>query len=95
VNVLFITHKHYYLFNKSVWSKGILVSFSLLKSSLVTQGRNLCVNAFMEECRNHKYTHMLFIDSDIEFSFETIMKLVAADKDIVACTLSIKIFRLG
>jgi hypothetical protein len=74
----------------NVFSNGILVSFSLLKSSLVTQGRNLCVNAFMEECRNHKYTHMLFVDSDIEFSFETIMKLVAADKDIVAAPYPLK-----
>jgi hypothetical protein len=44
----------------------------------------------MEECRNHKYTHMLFVDSDIEFSFETIMKLVAADKDIVAAPYPLK-----
>jgi hypothetical protein len=77
-------------FQQMCLAKGILVSFSLLKSSLVTQGRNLCVNAFMEECRNHKYTHMLFIDSDIEFSFETIMKLVAADKDIVAAPYPLK-----
>ena len=27
--------------------KNILVSFSLLKSSLVTQGRNLCVAEFL------------------------------------------------
>jgi hypothetical protein len=27
--------------------QGILVSFSLLKSSLVTQGRNLCVAEFI------------------------------------------------
>jgi hypothetical protein len=77
-------------FQQMCLAKGILVSFSLLKSSLVTQGRNLCVNAFMEECRNHKYSHMLFIDSDIEFSFETIMKLVAADKDIVAAPYPLK-----
>jgi hypothetical protein len=77
-------------FQQKCMVNGILVSFSLLKSSLVTQGRNLCVNAFMEECKNHKYSHMLFIDSDIEFSFETIMKLVAADKDIVASPYPLK-----
>jgi hypothetical protein len=77
-------------FQQKCLAKGVLVSFSLLKSSLVTQGRNLCVNAFMEECRNHKYSHMLFIDSDIEFSFETIMKLVAADKDIIAAPYPLK-----
>jgi hypothetical protein len=77
-------------FQQKCLANNILVSFSLLKSSLVTQGRNLCVNAFMEECRNFTYSHMLFIDSDIEFSFETIMKLVAADKDIVAAPYPLK-----
>ena len=45
--------------------RNILVSFTLMKSSLVTQGRNLCVAEFL----NHedKYTHLLFIDSDIGF----------------------------
>jgi hypothetical protein len=77
-------------FQQKCMVKGILVSFSLLKSSLVTQGRNLCVNAFMEESKNHNYSHMLFIDSDIDFSFETIMKLVAADKDIIAAPYPLK-----
>jgi hypothetical protein len=77
-------------FQQKCMVKGILVSFSLLKSSLVTQGRNLCVNAFMEESKKHNYSHMLFIDSDIDFSFETIMKLVAADKDIIAAPYPLK-----
>ena len=47
--------------------RKILVSFTLMKSSLVTQGRNLCV----AEMLNHEdgYTHLLFIDSDIDFQF--------------------------
>ena len=77
-------------FQQKCMFNGILVSFTLLKSSLVTQGRNLCVNTFMEESIKHPYSHMLFIDSDIEFSFETIMKLIAADKDIVAAPYPLK-----
>ena len=77
-------------FQQKCMVNGILVSFSLLKSSLVTQGRNLCVNAFMEEFEKHPYTHMLFIDSDIEFSFDTIMKLVAAEKDVIAAPYPLK-----
>jgi hypothetical protein len=77
-------------FQQKCMSNGILVSFTLLKSSLVTQGRNLCVNTFMEESIKHPYSYMLFIDSDIEFSFDTIMKLVAADKDIVAAPYPLK-----
>ena len=67
---------------------NIRISFSLLKSSLVTQGRNLCVNAMFEE--KTKYSHFLFIDSDIEFSFETIMRMIAADKDVIATPYPLK-----
>ena len=70
-------------FQQKCLMSNILVSFSLLKSSLVTQGRNLCVNAMLEE--KDKYTHLLFIDSDIEFTFETIMKMIQADKEVIAC----------
>jgi hypothetical protein len=75
-------------FQQECLMKNILVSFSLLKSSLVTQGRNLCVNGMLEE--GDKYTHLLFIDSDIEFKTETIMKLIAADKDVIAAPYPLK-----
>ena len=75
-------------FQQDCLMKNILVSFSLLKSSLVTQGRNLCVNGFLEA--GDKYTHLLFIDSDIEFKTETIMKLLAADKDVIAAPYPLK-----
>ena len=75
-------------FQQECMLRGILVSFSLLKSSLVTQGRNLCVNGMLEE--GDKYTHLLFIDSDIEFKFETIMRMIAADKDVIACPYPLK-----
>ena len=37
-----------------------------------------------------KYTHFLFIDSDIEFTFQTIMKMIAADKDVIATPYPLK-----
>jgi hypothetical protein len=37
--------------------KNVNVTFQLLKSSLVTQGRNLCVASFLDS----NYTHLLFI----------------------------------
>ena len=57
-------------FQQECFLRKILVSFTLMKSSLVTQGRNLCV----AEMLNHadKYTHLLFIDSDIDFQGKTI-----------------------
>jgi len=77
-------------FQLECMKRNILLSFSLLKSSLVTQGRNLCVAEFL----NHEdqYDHLLFIDSDIDFSAKTIFKMLEADKDIIACPYPMKMF---
>ncbi len=77
-------------FQLECMKRNIMVSFSLLKSSLVTQGRNLCVAEFL----NHKdnYDYLLFIDSDISFKSETIFKMIDADKDIIACPYPMKLF---
>ena len=77
-------------FQLECMKRNIMVSFSLLKSSLVTQGRNLCVAEFL----NHKdnYDYLLFIDSDISFKPETIFKMIDADKDIIACPYPMKMF---
>ena len=75
-------------FQQSCMMNNIMVSFSLLKSSLVTQGRNLCVANFLGDPGD--YTHMLFIDSDIDFKFETIMKMLKFDKEVVATPYPMK-----
>jgi hypothetical protein len=77
-------------FQLECMKRNILLSFSLLKSSLVTQGRNLCVAEFLNHEDN--YDHLLFIDSDIDFNSETIFKMLAADKDIIACPYPMKTF---
>ena len=46
-------------FQQQCFKKKMKVSFHLIKSSLVTQGRNLCVAGFLES----KASHLLFIDS--------------------------------
>lgn len=70
------------------WSfkEKVQISFHLMKSSLVTQGRNMCVSAFL----NSKATHMLFIDSDIAFNPEAPFRLVAADKDVISIPYPLK-----
>ena len=77
-------------FQQACWKQGILCSFTLLKSSLVTQGRNLCVAEFL----NHKdhYDYLLFIDSDIDFNSKTIYKMIGADKDVISCPYPMKTF---
>ena len=75
-------------FQQECFLRKILVSFTLMKSSLVTQGRNLCV----AEMLNHEdgYTHLLFIDSDIDFNFSTIETMLKAEKDVIACPYPMK-----
>ena len=66
----------------------IKISFALMKSSLVTQGRNLCVSNMFEQ--DTKYSHLFFVDSDIEFKTETLIKLIEADKDIIGAPYPLK-----
>ena len=73
-------------FQVACMQKNILVSFLLLKSSLVTQGRNLCVANFL----NEKYTHMLFIDADIDFESKTIFKMLELDREVIAVPYPMK-----
>ena len=80
-------------FQQKCLQRNIIVSFSLLKSSLVTQGRNLCVAEFLNAKEN--YTHLLFIDSDIDFEFDTIMKMLDRDKDIIAAPYPMKMIDWG
>ena len=49
-------------------------------------GRNLCVGAFMES----GMSHLLFVDSDIDFQSTTIMKMLDLDKDVIACPYPLK-----
>ena len=53
---------------------------TLANESLVTRGRNTLTSFFME---NSQATHLFFIDADIEFNPEDILRMVAYDKPIV------------
>ena len=73
-------------FQKECFVRKIPIMFQVMKSSLVTQGRQLCVAAFLQsDC-----THLLFIDSDISFSYKSIERLIAYDKDITLIPYPIK-----
>jgi len=68
-------------------SLGLTIDFLLLKSSLVTQGRNLCVANFLNK---KEYTHMLFVDGDISFDPSSVVKLLKCDKDVVSIPYPMK-----
>ena len=75
-------------FQRYCYEKKIGVTFQLFKSSLVTQGRNLSVGGFMES----KHSHLLFIDSDIDFEAKSIQAMVDKDKDVISVPYPMKTF---
>lgn len=66
--------------------KQIPIMLQLMKSSLITQGRNLCVAEFL----NTDFTHMLFIDSDIQFNTESIFKMLSKDQELLSIPYPMK-----
>ena len=73
-------------FQRECFKKKVKVSFHLIKSSLVTKGRNLSVAGFLES----KATHLLFIDSDIYFQGKSIFSMLRADKHIISVPYPLK-----
>ena len=60
-------------------SQDITPQFHMVRSSIIITGRNMCVQAFLKS----RCSHMLFIDSDIEFDPSSILVMLRANKDIV------------
>ena len=75
-------------FQKYCVENKIKVTFQLFKSSLITQGRNLCVGGFMET----GHTHLLFIDADIDFQAKSIQAMIDKDKDVISVPYPMKTF---
>ena len=55
------------------------VGINTMKSPLIHQARNYLTSVFLTT----DYTHMLFIDSDVEFQPEAGLRMLVADKDII------------
>ena len=65
-------------------SHGLLTQAN---SSLITQGRSTCANFFIN---NTDHEYILFLDSDIGFKAEDVLKLLNHKVDIVSATYPMK-----
>ena len=66
---------------------GIKFSVSTLTDSLISRARNTLVSKFMAL---GDYTHLMFIDADIGFKRDAIVKVLWHDKDIITGSYPIK-----
>jgi len=66
---------------------GIDFSISSSSDSLITRGRNTLVAKFLA---NPQFTHMMFIDADIRWDYNDILKMLWHDKDIITGSYPIK-----
>ena len=60
---------------------GIEVGINTMKSPLIHQSRNYLTVVFLTT----EYSHLLFIDADVEFAPDTVLRMLMAKKDII-CT---------
>jgi len=65
---------------------GIECKFKSVKTSLVTHGRNLLTCGFL----NSGFDYMLFVDADVEFKPEAIMRMLVPEKDIICTPYRVK-----
>lgn len=54
---------------------------TLRNESLITRARNILTAMFLEDT---SCTHLMFVDADIEFEPDSIIRMLAMDKDIIA-----------
>jgi len=62
------------------------VGINTMKSPLIHQARNYLTSVFLTT----EYTHLLFIDSDVEFRPEAGMRMLVAGKDIITTPYRVK-----
>ena len=65
---------------------GIQVSINTMKSPLIHQARNYLTSVFLTT----DFTHLLFVDSDVEFEPEAVRRMLVAKKDVICTPYRVK-----
>jgi len=65
---------------------GVAVGIQTMNSPLIHQARNYLTSVFLTS----DYTHLLFIDSDVEFEPEAVVRMLVAKKDVVCTPYRVK-----
>jgi len=65
---------------------GIEVGMNTMKSPLIHQARNYLTSVFLTT----QYQYLLFIDSDVEFEPEAILRMLVAKKEIICTPYRVK-----
>ena len=65
---------------------GVTCKFKSVRSSLVTHARNLSTCGFLHSGMDY----MLFVDADVEFSHEAVLRMLVPEKDIVCTPYRVK-----
>jgi len=69
---------------------GIKVGINTIKSPLIHQARNYLTSVFLTT----EYQYLLFIDSDVEFEAEAVVRMLVAKKEIVCTPYRVKAEKL-
>ena len=64
---------------------------TLPSESLISRARNKFVTKFLDN-KQFNGTHLLFIDADIGFTLENIVRIINFNKEVVTCTYPVKGF---
>lgn len=67
-------------FSLTAKEKGLdIIFYPILNESLISRARNACVANMIESGA----THLLFIDADLTYNYQDVMKLLKADKGLI------------
>ena len=69
---------------------GIKTGINTMKSPLIHQARNYLTSVFLTT----EYQYLLFIDSDVEFEPESVLRMLVAKKDIICTPYRVKAEKL-